>query len=76
MGALVAFLSAFGVYEGALIAIDLITNQSADDFALATVARIFLINACAFGGLWALKTVIANTAIGRRQPTALAPRHV
>lgn len=75
-GACVALLSAFAVYEGALIAIDLVTNQSADAYASATVARIFLINACAFGGLWALKTVIANAAVGRRQPTALAPRHV
>lgn len=76
VGALVAFLSAFVVYEGVLIAIDLITNQSADDFAPATVARIFLINACAFGSLLALKTVFANTVIGRSQPAALAPRHV
>ncbi|WP_424363158.1 hypothetical protein [Methylocystis parvus] len=74
--ALVAFLSAFVVYEGALIAIDLVTNQSADDFAPATVARIFLINACAFGGLWALKTVLANAVIGRMPSSAFAPRHV
>jgi hypothetical protein len=75
-GAIVGFLFAFVAYEGALIAIDLLTNQSADNFALATVARIFLINACAFGGLWAVKTVIANTVIGRNQPAPLAPRHV
>jgi hypothetical protein len=73
---IVAFLSAFVVYEGALIAIDIVTNQSAEDFAPATVARIFLINACAFGGLWALKTVLSNTVIGRSQSSALAPRHV
>jgi len=76
VGALVAFFSAFAAYEGALIVIDLVTNQSADDFAPATVARIFLINACAFGGLWALKTVLANTVIGRMQSSTLAPRHV
>lgn len=76
IGGIGAFLSAFIVYEGALIAIDLVTNQSADDFAPATVARIFLINACAFGGLWALKTVLASNVIGRSQPSALAPRHV
>jgi hypothetical protein len=76
MAGVVAILSAFVVYEGALIAIDLVTNQSADDYAVATIARIFLINACAFGGLWALKTVLANAIIGRSQPAALAPRHV
>ena len=72
---IVPFLSAFVVYEGALIAIDIVTNQSADAFAPPTVARIFLINACAFGGLLALKTVLANTT-AKSPLLILATRHV
>jgi hypothetical protein len=74
VGAFLAFVAAFLVYEGSLIAIDLVIGQSGNDYAPATVARIFLINACAFGGLWALKTVAANTVIGRRLSATLAPR--
>jgi hypothetical protein len=76
VGAFVAFLAAFLVYEGSLIAIDLAVGISADDFALATVARIFLINACSFGGLWALKTVVANATSRRKLSMTLAPRHI
>jgi hypothetical protein len=76
VGAFVAFLAAFLVYEGSLIAIDLAVGISADDFALATVARIFLINACAFGGLWALKTIVTNATSRRMLPATLAPRHI
>ncbi len=75
VGVCIAFLAAFLVYEGALITIDLATGQSADAFAAATVLRIFLINVCAFGGLWALKSVFAGMAFGRRIPKTLAPRH-
>lgn len=71
-----SFLAAFVAYEGALIVIDFATGQSADDFAAATITRIFLINACAFGGLWALKALVANTASGRKFSATLAPRHV
>ena len=76
VGAGAAFLTAFAVYEGSLIAIDIATNQSADDFSAATVLRIFLINGCAFGGLWALKTVLGGLATRRAGAERLAPRHV
>ncbi len=74
IGLVAAFLSAFLVYEGALILIDLVTAQSAY-FAPALVTRIFLINACAFSGLLALKTLVARMTQGGERSTALAPRH-
>lgn len=76
LGAGAAFLAAFVAYQGLLVAIDLAIGLPCDAFAPAIVARILLINACAFGGLWALKTVLANTVIGRGQSAAIAPRHV
>lgn len=75
-GAWTAFFAAFVIYEGSLSAIDIATGQSGDDFALATVARIFLINACAFSGLWALKTLAATMTFGRKVVAGLAPHHV
>jgi hypothetical protein len=76
VGACLSFVAAFVAYEGSLIAIDLITGQSADDFGAATITRIFLINVCTFGGLWALKAVVANAASGRKLSASLAPHHV
>lgn len=76
IGVCAVFLAAFTVYEGSLIVIDFAIGQSVDDFAFATVARIFLINACAFGGLWALKTVLASTALRAKSAGTLAPHHV
>jgi hypothetical protein len=73
-GACAAFLAAFTMYEGALIAIDLVTNQSADNVASATVMRIFLINAFAFGVLWAARTLFVSKS--RNHLPAFAPRHV
>jgi hypothetical protein len=75
VGASAAFLAAFVAYQGLLVAVDLAIGLPCEAFAPAIVGRIFLINACAFGGLWALKTVLANTVIGRGQLAALAPRH-
>jgi hypothetical protein len=75
-GVCAAFLAAFIVYQGSLIVIDMVIGQSGDELAFATVARIFLINACAFGGLWALKIVASTMSFGRKVATALAPRHV
>lgn len=76
VGASIAFLAAFLVYEGSLIAIDFAIGMSGEDIAAATVARIFLINVCAFGGLWAFKAVVAGMASRRKRSAALAPRHV
>lgn len=72
-GACVAFLAAFVAYQGLLVAIDLAIGLPCEAFAPAIVTRIFLINACAFGGLWALKTVVANAV---KQSASFAPRHV
>ena len=76
VGVCAAFFAAFLAYEGSLIAIDLVTGQSADDFAAATVMRIFLINACAFGGLWALKAELKGMTVGRKVSGSPAPTHV
>lgn len=76
VGVSAAFLAAFIVYEGSLILIDLATGQSAEDYALGTVSRIFLINACAFGGLLALRTVVSTTTLGRDYTARLTSRHV
>lgn len=69
----VAFLVAFVVYEGSLFAIGLVTGETAD-FAFATVARIFLINACAFVILWACSLVGATVAAKREPAATLAAR--
>jgi hypothetical protein len=72
MGLLTAFLSAFVVYEGALILIDL--TLASGDFAPAVVARILLVNACAFGGLLAVKALL--TTQQQEATASLAPRHI
>jgi hypothetical protein len=76
IGLAASFLSAFVVYEGALIVIDLVIAQNGDDFAPTVVTRIFLINACAFGGLLALRALVANLTPRRESSPKLAPRHV
>lgn len=73
VGGAIAFLAAFLVYEGLVLAIDLAIGMSAEDIAAATAGRVFLINACAFGGLWALKTVVASAGSRRKLSTTLAP---
>jgi hypothetical protein len=47
----VAFLSAFGVYEGLLSIASIIFQSGVADYAPAVVERIFAINAVAFIGL-------------------------
>jgi len=49
----VAFLSAFGVYEGLLLIASMIFQSGVADYAPAIVGRIFAINAAAFVGLLA-----------------------
>lgn len=71
-----AFLAAFVAYQGLLVAIDLAVGLPCDAFALATIARIFLINACAFGGLWALKVILGNTIVAHKTAETLEPSHV
>ena len=74
-GAGAAFLAAFFAYEGSLFVINAAIGQAVEHFAFPVVARIFLINACAFGGLWALKTIASSTSVGRRLTAGLSARH-
>jgi hypothetical protein len=74
VGLCAAFAAAFVAYEGSLIMIDLALGLSGD-LALMTVGRIFLINVCAFGALWALKAVAANSTTRRKLTEMVALRH-
>jgi hypothetical protein len=76
LGSCAAFLAAFIVYEGAIYAICLATDRGADDFTVAVVSRIFLINASAFLGLWAWNVLSATVGLGRKPLGGLALRHV
>ena len=72
-----AFLAAFVVYKGLIFGFGVAMGLSAGhvDTLLATLPRIFLINACVFAGLGAL---YALGAAARRngETAALTPRHV
>ncbi|WP_157234990.1 hypothetical protein [Methylosinus sp. LW4] len=61
-----ALAASFLVYEGALFAITRAVGGDVSHYALASVARIFAINAGAFFGLWALALVCAAIGAGRR----------
>ena len=50
----VAFLSAFGVYEGLLFIVSMIFRSGVADYTPAIIGRIFAINAVVFIGLLAL----------------------
>jgi hypothetical protein len=73
-GAVASFLAAFVAYEGSLLLIDAGLGLLDHVDALGTL-RIFLINACAFGGVWALKTLASSTSVGRRLTAGLSARH-
>jgi hypothetical protein len=73
-GAGAAFLAAFVAYEGSLLIIDAGLGLLEHVDALGTL-RIFLINACAFGGLWALKTIASSTSVGRKLTASFSARH-
>ncbi|HMK90441.1 MAG TPA: hypothetical protein VK446_12525, partial [Methylocystis sp.] len=62
-------------YEGSLFLINAAIGQTVEHFAFPVVTRIFLINACAFGGMWALKTIASSTEFGRRLAAGLSARH-
>lgn len=73
-GAGAAFLAAFVAYEGSLLLIDAGLGLLEHVDFLGTL-RIFLINACAFGGLWALKTIASSTSVGRKLTAGFSARH-
>lgn len=66
-----ALAASFLVYEGALFAITRAIGGDVSHYALASVARIFAINVCAFLGLWAFGLVCAAIGAGRRQVASL-----
>ncbi len=66
-GAGLAFAAAFVVYEGAVYLGCLVSNCGAADFTPANVARIFLINAAAFGALLALAAFVRVAPKGAAQ---------
>ena len=73
-GACAAFLAAFVAYEGSLLLIDAGLGLVEHVDFLGKV-RIFLINACAFGGLSALKTIASSTSFGRKITASLSARN-
>ena len=68
----VAFLSAFGVYEGLLFIASMIFQSGIEDYAPAIVGRSFAINAVAFIGLLVANrlSLVATGRRSRRQGTA------
>jgi hypothetical protein len=73
-GVIASFLAAFVAYEGSLLVIDAGLGLLEHVEALGTL-RIFFINACAFGGLWALKTIAFSMSVGRKLTEGLSARH-
>lgn len=70
----VAFLSAFGIYEGLLFIASMIFQSGVADYAPAIVGRIFAINAVAFIGLLVVNRLGISAGLapepGRRLVTA------
>lgn len=77
VGASVAFAAAFVVYKGLIFGFGVATGSSAAQFdsLLATLPRIFLVNACVFAGLAALYA-LGSAARRNGEAVGLAPRHV
>lgn len=74
-GAGAAFLAAFVAYEGALVLVDVATGQDAEFYAAATIARVFLINVCAFGALWAAHALFAAKKADKETARNVLPQH-
>jgi hypothetical protein len=73
----VAFLSAFGVYEGLLFIASMIFQSGVADYAPAIVGRIFAINAVAFIGLLVVNSLGVSAGLvvePRRQLVATGRR--
>ena len=70
-GAGLAFVAAFVVYEGAVYAGCLASRTDVSDFTAASVTRIFLINAAAFGALLAVRALALRAAPETRAAHAL-----
>jgi len=61
-----AFLASFAAYEGLLFAINLAVGMDAAIFEIAVVARIFAINAAAFGALFVARALWSRTRFAQR----------
>lgn len=70
-----AFLAAFVAYEGALVLIDVATGQDAEFYTVATITRVFLINVCAFGVLWAGHALVAAKKADKEVARNVLPQH-
>ncbi len=68
-------IAAFAVYEGSVYAACLASGTDVSHFTLDSVARIFLINAAAFGSFAAFRALWSRTAFGRDFEASLALRH-
>lgn len=77
VGAGAAFVAAFVVYKGLIFGfgVAMVSSVGHFDSLLATLPRIFLINACVFAGLGALYA-LGSAARRNGEAVALAPRHV
>jgi hypothetical protein len=67
--ALVVFLSAFALYEGSLVVVTLALGSGTEALAPNVIAEIFILNACAFGGLVAMSRLRLPDA--RREPARI-----
>lgn len=75
LGTGLGFLAAFAAYEGAVYAACLMSGADVLHFALASVTRLFLINAFSLGGLLAARALWSRSAWGRDVQAAHAIRH-
>ncbi len=75
--ALAAFLAAFAVYEGTLLAVALALLGGTDAFSPEIVGRIFAINGAAFAGLLVLNRLarVVGLAAGPDLPLLATERH-
>jgi hypothetical protein len=69
-----AFLASFAAYEGLLFVINLLVGLHAAVFAFDVVARIFAINAAAFGVMFAAYVLWSRSYVGRKSAVSRA-RH-
>jgi hypothetical protein len=67
-----AFLAAFALYEGLLVAASVTFHSGVEDYTAAVVGRIFAINAAAFLGLLAANRLGVATGLALAQAPRLA----
>jgi hypothetical protein len=65
VGAVAAFLAAFSLYEALLWGLTIATNGTTEAYGAATLARIFALNAAAFGALLTASALAARVTLGK-----------